>query len=88
MKQDKWRKRFKSFNPLLIRIYDPSQVLCRQGAGGPRVMWWAFAIVVWTLLSFVASPLIGGVLAGGHALKVREKGLFDLQGRPLQPTIQ
>jgi hypothetical protein len=51
-------------------------------------MWWAFAIVVWTLLSFVASPLIGGVLAGGRALQVREKGLLDVQGGRLQQTIR
>ncbi len=37
-------------------------------------MWWAFAIVIWTLLSFVASPLIGGVLAGGRALQGARKG--------------
>lgn len=51
-------------------------------------MWWTFAIVIWTLLSLVASPLIGGVLAGGRALEVREKGLFDLEGQRLQQTIR
>ena len=40
-------------------------------------MWWAFAIVVWTLLSLVASPLIGSALAGGRALAVREAGILE-----------
>lgn len=46
-------------------------------------MWWAFAIVVWTLLSFVASPLIGAALAGGRAMEVREEGLLDVAARRL-----
>jgi hypothetical protein len=51
-------------------------------------MWWAFAIAIWTLLSFVASPLIGGMLAGGRNLHVREETLFDLQARSLRQTIR
>lgn len=40
-------------------------------------MWWAFAIAAWTLLSLVASPLIGSALAGGNALEVRETGILE-----------
>ena len=40
-------------------------------------MWWAFAITAWTLLSLVASPLIGAALAGGNALEVRETGILE-----------
>jgi hypothetical protein len=47
-------------------------------------MWWAFAIVIWTLLSLVASPLIGGALAGGRTLRVREETLFEAASRPLR----
>lgn len=39
-------------------------------------MWWAFALIGWTLLSIVASPLIGSALAGGRALEVREDRIF------------
>jgi len=46
-------------------------------------MWWAFAIFVWTLLSFVASPLIGSALASGRALQVRDENVFETARRPL-----
>jgi hypothetical protein len=49
-------------------------------------MWWAFAIVVWTLLSLIASPLIGGALAGGRALQIRDARTFDFEARPLPQT--
>jgi hypothetical protein len=45
-------------------------------------MWWTLAIVAWTLLSFIASPLIGSALAGGRALEVRDNGLFETAARP------
>ncbi len=40
-------------------------------------MWWAFAIIAWTLLSLIASPLIGRALAGGRALEIREAGILE-----------
>lgn len=46
-------------------------------------MWWAFAICAWTLLSFVASPLIGSALASGRTLRVRDERLFEAARRPL-----
>lgn len=49
-------------------------------------MWWAFALVVWTLLSFVASPLIGRALADGRALRVRESSGYALGGDPARPA--
>lgn len=44
-------------------------------------MWWAFAIAIWTLLSLIASPLIGRALAEDHSLQVREAKVLDLAGR-------
>lgn len=44
-------------------------------------MWWAFAIVVWTLLSLLASPLIGSALAGGRTLEIREAGILETARR-------
>lgn len=44
-------------------------------------MWWAFTIIVWTLLSLVASPLIGTALASGRALEVREAGILETARR-------
>ncbi|HVP85199.1 MAG TPA: hypothetical protein VMS78_10790 [Rhizomicrobium sp.] len=35
-------------------------------------MWWALTIMAWTLLSFVASPLIGSALSDGKLLEVRK----------------
>jgi hypothetical protein len=40
-------------------------------------MWWAFTIIIWTLLSFVASPLIGSALASGKALEMREASILE-----------
>lgn len=48
-------------------------------------MMWAVAIAGWTLLSLIASPLIGAALAGGRALQVREQGIFEEATHPLRP---
>ena len=44
-------------------------------------MWWAFAIIVWTLLSLVASPLIGSALAGDKVLEIRDAGILEAARR-------
>lgn len=69
-------------NLLLTRI-DEALTASSYGAGGQNAMWWALAISGWTLLSFIASPLIGNALAGGHALKIREGRRFEASGQPI-----
>jgi hypothetical protein len=35
-------------------------------------MSWLLVLIAWTLLSFVASPMIGGLLADGRTLQPRD----------------
>ncbi len=71
-----------------MRIYDPTQVFLPTGRRRPESH--VVGICDRRLDASVVRrlPADRGVLAGGHALQVREKKVFDLQGRPLQPTIR
>lgn len=35
-------------------------------------MSWLLVLIAWTLLSFIASPMIGGLLADGRTLQPRD----------------
>lgn len=40
-------------------------------------MTWIIALIAWTLISFVASPLIGRALASGRHIHIREATSYD-----------
>lgn len=63
--------------PTLIALRRLSRLSSPTGLQDPISMWWAFAIIAWTLLSLIASPLIGRALAGGRALEIREAGILE-----------
>jgi hypothetical protein len=45
-------------------------------------MSWLLVLLAWTLLSLIASPMIGGLLADGHTLQPRDDAYPALN----QPT--